>query len=162
MNIYVISGAMAVAFAAAGIFLAKATQTDANPRVPPAFVKPCEETLSATAAWAIGEAERLGKDVPFSKRFLINFELPSICSCAGDRLAAELKGDQWPLAGRLTGLQFKTELAMRASDQEVKSRARETAQRELRELMAEHQVSQAEVGTLVRKINAAMKSCIPK
>jgi hypothetical protein len=162
MNVYVISGALAVAFAAAAIFLAKATQTDANPRVPPAFAKPCEEALSATAAWAIGEAERLGKDVPFSKRLLINLKVSSICSCAGDRLASELEGDQWPLAGSLAGLQFKTELGMRAKDQEIKSRAREAAQRELRELMAEHQVSQAEVGTLARKINAAMKSCIPK
>jgi hypothetical protein len=162
MNIYVMSGAVAVAFAAAGILLAKSTQTDAMSRTPPAFTRPCEQVLSAAAAWAVGEAKRLGKDVSLFKGLYINLKVPSICGCAGNRLASELEGDQWPLAGKLTGIQYKTELAMLAKDQEVKLRAREAAQGELRELMAEHQVSQAEVGKLSRKIDTAMKSCIPR
>ena len=162
MNIYVVSGAVAIVFAAAGVFVAKGTQTVATPSTRPAFAKPCEQAMSAAADWAIGEAERLGKDVSFFKRIYINLKVGSMCSCAGDRLAAELEGDQWPLAGQLTGIQYKTQLAMLAKDQEIRLRARETAQRELRALMAEHQVSQAEVGKLSRTIDTAMKACVPR
>jgi hypothetical protein len=161
MNIYVISAAGAV-FVAAGVFLGKSLETNAAQGAPEVFAKPCEQSLATAAQWAVGEAERLGKDVSLARRFVLNFKIPSICACAHDRLQSDIDSKKWPLAGELTGMQYKMMLATRGKDEQVRQRAREKLQRELRELTAGHDVSLAEAGQMYRKVDTALKSCFQK
>jgi len=161
MNIYVISAAGLI-FVGAGVFLAKSLETNATQRTPQVFAKPCEQSLTTAAEWAVGEAKRLGKDVPIAKRFILNFKIPSICGCAHEQLQSDIESNKWSLAGKLTGIQYEMALATRTMDEPVRQRARERLQKELRELTADHDVTLAEVGQMSRKVDTALKSCFQR
>jgi hypothetical protein len=161
MNIYVISAAGLV-FVAAGAFLGKGFETNATQRTPKVFAKPCEQSLTTAAEWAVGEAERLGKDVSLAKRFVLNFKIPSICACAHEQLETDIESNKWPVVGKLTGLQYKVAVATHAKDEQVRQRVGERLKTELRELTADHDVTLAEVGQMSRKVDTALKSCFQK
>ena len=147
---------LAAGVAAVGVLVARNMVT---PGPHAEFSEACEESLNAVVDWAIAEMERQGGSVSFTQRTTIVARVPAACSCVRDKLGAVVGDDKWALAGTLTAIKFKAELAARTQNTIVHAHTEAEARAELKLLMSDDKISAADIAALSQNIDSTLKTC---
>lgn len=87
--------------------------------------------------------------------------LPGFLPRAGarDKIGTVVADDKWALAGKLTAIKFKAELAARTQNQIVHAHTEAEARAELKRLISDDKDSAADIAALSRNIDSTLNAC---
>jgi hypothetical protein len=161
MKLYVVS-AVFVALGLAGALAIQSSGLSDGEADKSGFGRACSESLHSAVDWAVAEAERSGKTVAGALRAVATFKISPVCGCAREALGAKVSEEQLVVMGKLVGLRFRTELALKSADPELKATAKASAREEVSSLMADHDVTLAELSRMSSQIDSVMNGCFRK